>query len=84
MNYRSKNRSDFSRGANYRWKFRGESSSKANYHSKNHADQNNRCLENAGTCHRNIVSIHNTVLLQGREITFGPSCWEVQTIKGLI
>ena len=42
-NYRSKNRSDFLRGANYCLKIWGESSSKANYHSKNCADQNNRC-----------------------------------------
>ena len=36
--------------------FRGESPSKANYHSKNRADQNNRCHENAGKFRRNIVS----------------------------
>ena len=55
-NYRSKNRDDFSSGANYRSKIGGESSSKANYHPKNRADQNNRCHENAGKFHRNIVS----------------------------
>ena len=52
----SKNCSDFARGVNYRSKVRGESSRKANYHSKNRADQNNRCQENAGKFHRNIVS----------------------------
>ena len=35
---------------------RDESSSKANCHLKNRADQNNRCHENAGKFHQNIVS----------------------------
>ena len=56
INNRSKNHSDFSRGAYYRSKICGDSSSKANYHLKNRADQNNRCHENAGKFPRNIVS----------------------------
>ena len=55
-NYRSKNRNDFSRGANHCLKIQGESASKVNYHSKNRVDQNNRCHENAGTFRLNIIS----------------------------
>ena len=51
-----KNRSDFLRGANFCAKIQGESSSKVNYLSKNRADQNNRCHENAGKFRQNIVS----------------------------
>ena len=56
VNYHSKSRSDFSRGANHRVKIQDESSSKANYHSKNCVDQNNRCHKNVGKLHQNIVS----------------------------
>ena len=46
----------FENQANYHWKIRGESLHQANYRSKNNANRNNRCHENAGKFRRNIVS----------------------------